>query len=255
MVAAGERRVALVTGASRGIGAAIGRRLAAEGMAVALNSHPDERMVTLAKQVAEDIVDAGGTALVIPADVAEPADVQFLFEECERELGRVGTLVLNAAATVRRSWTEIGPEEWDRIIGVNLRGAFLCSQRAFRSAEVRDGCIVTVSSVLARTGAPSALHYGTSKAGVIGFTRSLARELGPRGIRVNCVVPGAIRTEEEEESFADRAQTDRAALRHQVIGRRGTADDVAGVVSFLAGPDSRFMTGQAVGVDGGWTLT
>jgi len=116
------------------------------------------------------------------------------------------------------------------------------------------GSVVTISSVLAQIGAPNSLAYGTTKAGLIGFTRSLARELGPRGVRVNCVMPGAIRTEEELESFPDQVAVEKEVLQHQILQRRGTADDVAGVVSFLVGPDSAFMTGQTVCVDGGWVM-
>ncbi|MFJ8811860.1 SDR family NAD(P)-dependent oxidoreductase [Amycolatopsis thermoflava] len=245
--------VALVTGASRGIGAATARRLAVDGMAVVVNSFPSEPMISLAKQVAEEVQEAGGQALVLPADVTDPGQVEAMFDQCEAEFGPVATLVLNAASTVRHSWTEISLREWNEILAVNLTAGFLCCRRAFRGRLPRAASVVVVSSVLAETGAPNALHYGTTKAGLLGFTRSLARELGPSGVRVNCLLPGAIKTEEERESF-DEQELDRAVLEHQILQRRGVPEDVANVVSFLAGADSSFLTGQAIRVDAGWTM-
>jgi 3-oxoacyl-[acyl-carrier protein] reductase len=250
-----DKQVAMVTGASRGIGAATARRLARDGMAVAINSHPDERMVAAAEGVAAGIRDAGGSAGVYVADVSDAAAVETMFGRCEAELGRVGVLVSNAAVTRRADWNEITEADWDSIMAVNLRGAFLCSRRAFGENPAEGGAIVTVSSVLARVGAADSVPYATTKAGLIGFTRSMARALGPVGVRVNSVMPGAIRTEEELEAFPDQEEFGRAALARQALQRRGVADDIAGVVSFLAGPDSTFMTGQTVCVDGGWVLS
>ncbi|MTD58722.1 SDR family NAD(P)-dependent oxidoreductase [Amycolatopsis pithecellobii] len=248
-------RVALVTGASRGIGAASARRLARDGLAVAINSHPDGGMVAQAKEVAEDIRSGGGVAAVFAADITDAGAVEDMFTDCEQQLGPVGALVLNAAATGRLPWDEITEDAWDRVSAVNLKGAFLCSRRAFGGVRGRDGgAVVTVSSVLAKLGAPQSLHYTTTKAGILGFTRALARELGPRGIRVNSVMPGAIQTEEELESFPDQEEARRKTLRNQMLQRRGLAEDIAGAVSFLLGPDSGFITGQTICVDGGWVL-
>jgi NAD(P)-dependent dehydrogenase (short-subunit alcohol dehydrogenase family) len=248
-------QVALVTGASRGIGAATARRLARDGWAVAINSHPDERMVALAEQVAAGIRDEGGTAAVYAADVSESAAVDAMFDRCEAELGRVGVLVNNAMVTRRAPWHEITEDDWDHIMGVNLRGAFLCTRRAFGDDPVEGGAIVTVSSVLARVGKADSVPYATTKAGLIGFTRSMARALGPSGVRVNAVMPGAIRTEEEIETTPDPEVARRDAFAVQALRRRGVADDIAGVIGFLAGPDSAFMTGQTLCVDGGWVLS
>lgn len=248
-----DERVALVTGASRGIGAAIARRLASDGMAVAINSHPDEAMLALAKHVAADIEHEGGRAGVFAADISDAHAVDVMFSRCEEQFGPVTALVLNAATTSRQPWHEITEDEWDRTSAVNLKGAFLCCRRAFGTAEPTSGSsIVAISSVLAKLGAPNSLHYATTKAGILGFTRSLARELGRRGIRVNCVLPGAIQTEEEVEAFPDQESVHRFAFSQQMLQHRGQADDVAAAVSFLLGQDSRFITGQAVCVDGGW---
>ncbi|GAB2819839.1 3-oxoacyl-[acyl-carrier-protein] reductase [Actinoallomurus bryophytorum] len=248
------KQVALVTGASRGIGAATARRLARDGMAVAINSRPEERMVALAEQVAAEIRDEGGTAAVYAADVSEAGAVDAMVGRCEAELGRVGVLVNNAMVTRRAPWNEITVDDWDRIMGVNLRGAFLCSRRAFAD-PIEGGAIVTVSSVLARVGKADSVPYATTKAGLLGFTRSMARALGPAGVRVNAVMPGAIRTEEEIETTPDPEEAERNAFAVQSLRRRGVAEDIAGVVSFLAGPDSSFMSGQTVCVDGGWVLS
>ncbi|GAA4488341.1 3-oxoacyl-[acyl-carrier-protein] reductase [Actinoallomurus oryzae] len=247
-------RVALVTGASRGIGAATARRLARDGMAVAINSHPEERMVAMADRVAAGIRDEGGRAAVYVADIGEAGAVEAMFGRCEEELGRVGVLVTNAAVTRRTEWTDLTEADWDRILGVNLTGAWLCARRAFGEPPAEGGAIITVSSVLARVGAADSVPYATTKAGLLGFTRSMARALGPAGVRVNSVMPGAIRTEEELEAYPDQEAMEREALSRQALQRRGLAEDIANVVSFLAGPDSAFMTGQTVCVDGGWVL-
>jgi NAD(P)-dependent dehydrogenase (short-subunit alcohol dehydrogenase family) len=249
-------RVALITGASRGIGAAAARRLACDGFAVAINTHPDPLMRAAANQVADQIRADGGTAAVYPADISDAVDVDRLFTACEANLGAVSALVLNAALDRRVPWREISEPEWDEYMAVNLKGAFLCSKRAFGAHRAgRGGVIVTISSVLAKTGAASSLHYATTKAGLIGFTRSLARELGPAGIRVNCVVPGAIKTEAEETvNQSSGPVIDARVLQRQVLQRRGRPADIAGAVSFLVSEDSSFMTGQSICVDGGWLL-
>lgn len=247
--------VALVTGASRGIGAAIARRLAADGMAVAVNSHPDEPRVLAAKNIVADLRQAGHRAAVYPADISAADDVDAMFSQCEDELGRVVALVLNAAATGRATWSDLTEGEWDRLSAVNLKSAFLCCRRAFGPENSdSDGRIVTVSSIQADIGVPGSLHYNTTKAGIIGFTRSLARELGERGVRVNCVMPGAIRTEAELEMFPDQREAERVVFSKQCLHRRGLPDDIAGAVSFLLGPDSAFITGQTLCVDGGWVF-
>lgn len=247
-------KVALVTGASRGIGAAVARRLGADGFSVAVNSFPDDKMLEAADEVVAEIWNAGGRAMVVAADISQAASVEEMFDRCEAELGRVNALVLNAAASGRRTWSEITEEEWDRISAVNLKGAFLCCKRAFGDNPPAGAAVVTVSSVQAKLGVAEALPYVTTKAGVLGFTRSLARALGPAGVRVNAVMPGAIRTEAELEAFPDQAEVEKIVYGLQSLQRRGTGEDIAGAVSFLVGPDSLFITGQTLCVDGGWVL-
>lgn len=245
--------VALITGASRGIGAAIACRLASDGMSVAINSHPDETKMLEAKNVVAEIKGSGQRAAMYVADISRAGDVDAMFTRCESELGPVTALVLNAGATCRSPWHEITESAWDRTTAVNLKGAFLCCRRAFPTGTSGGG-IVTVSSIQADLGTPHSLAYNTTKAGLIGFTRSLARELGPRGIRVNCVMPGAIRTEAEQEEFRDERTVKRVVLKQQCLRRRGEPEDIAAAVSFLLGSDSQFVTGQTLCVDGGWVL-
>lgn len=249
------RPVALVTGASRGIGAACARRLARDGMAVALNSSPQPAMVEASRQVASAIRATGGGSRVYPADVSDAAAVDAMVGQCEEELGYVSALVLNAAVSGKAQWNDLTDEDWERVLAVNLKGAFRCVRRCFGTTVPADGgAVVTMSSVLAVIGAADKLHYATTKAGLLGFTRSLARALGPRGVRVNCVMPGAIRTEQELESFPDQKALDRVVVGRQALLRRGVADDIASAVSFLVGPDSTFVTGQTLCVDGGWMM-
>jgi 3-oxoacyl-[acyl-carrier protein] reductase len=229
--------------------------LAADGFAVAINTDLDVKMTAAAEVVARDVRNNGGRAVVLAGDVSSASSVEHLFGTCEAEFGPVDALILNAAARTRGPWTQVAEAEWDHVSAVNLKGAFLCAHRAFgRSESPSYGAIVTISSVQAEIGAAGVLPYATTKAGLIGFTRSLARELGARGVRVNCVMPGAIQTEEELESFPDQEAVRRKLMSLQSLQRRGLAEDVAGAVSFLVGPDSRFITGQTLCVDGGWVM-
>jgi 3-oxoacyl-[acyl-carrier protein] reductase len=171
-----------------------------------------------------------------------------------RELGAIGVLVANAAATGRLSWEEIDGREWDRVMDVNVTGTLLCSQAVYPSMRAaRQGKIITVSSVMVELGAERALHYVTSKAALIGFTRALAREVGREGICVNCVMPGAIRTQSEEELFPGQSEHIAEEQRkRQSIPGRGGPQDVTGAFVFLASSESDFVTGQVLVVDGGW---
>lgn len=247
-------RVALITGASRGIGAAVAAGMAREGADVALNHLPDPEMRRLAEQAAKEIDADGGNAMSVAADISDPDAVERMVAQVAHALGPPDVLVLNAAASDgRRPWDEITVDVWDRISAVNLRGAFLCARAVHPAMRARgDGRIITVSSVMAQLGAAGALHYVTTKAGVVGFTRALAREVGPDGITVNCVVPGAIRTEQELEEFPDQEGLRRRAVARQSVPRRGVPADLVSTFVYLASADSAFVTGQVINVDGGW---
>lgn len=248
-----EGKVALVTGASRGIGAAVARRFASEGAAVAINHLPGGGMEELAHQVVDELVADGHRAMTVAADVSHESQVADMVDRVRAEFGDTDVLVTNAAYSERSNWAGIDIEQWDRTFAVNARGAFLCA-RAVQEGMARrgSGVIITVSSVMAHLGMVGSLAYVSSKAAIIGFTRALAREAGPDGIRVNCVMPGAIRTEHEIELGVDLGAAERSAAERQSLPRKGYADDLTGTFAYLASDDSAFVTGQVIAVDGGW---
>jgi 3-oxoacyl-[acyl-carrier protein] reductase len=196
----------------------------------------------------------GDRAIACRADVSDQAAVQRMVADTEAALGPVSILVANAAASERLDWTDITEEAWDRIMAVNVTGTLFCAQAVYPAMRrAGRGKIITLSSVMVELGGVRALHYVTSKAALIGFTRALAREVGQYGICVNSVMPGAIKTESEEELYP--GTSDAIAERQaevQSIPRRGVADDLAGTFLFLGSRDSDFITGQVIPVEGGW---
>jgi 3-oxoacyl-[acyl-carrier protein] reductase len=246
-------RVAVITGASRGIGAAVARRFAAEGATAFVTYHPSPQMRQLAHAVAQDITGGGGRAHAVPLDVASPASVAEAFRTIREQTGPVDVLVNNAAQTLRKPWEAIEPAEWDSVMDVNVRGALLCCQATYADMAARQrGVYLMVGSVEAALGRAGGLAYVTSKAALVGFTRSLAREAGPKHVRANLVMLGAVRTEAEIESDPDGSATgNRLTGRQSLPGRLGP-DDIAGTFAFLASDDSAYITGQVLNVDGGW---
>ncbi|WP_162606175.1 SDR family NAD(P)-dependent oxidoreductase [Jiangella asiatica] len=246
-------RAALVTGASRGIGAAVARAFAAEGAAVAIAHEPHPEMATLAEKLAAELRGTDATAVALGADLADSDAVDALVAAARQEVGRLDVVVANAAATSRTPWREIGVDDWGRVMDVNLRATWLLARAAHPDlAAGGHGSIITVTSVMVATGQAGSLHYTSSKAGIVGLTRALAREVGPDGVRVNAVMPGAIRTEREEELVPDADEAFAAVTAVQALKRRGTAADLVGTFVFLASDDSSFITGQVINVDGGW---
>lgn len=246
-------RVALVTGGSRGIGAAICRALAADGCAVAVNYR---RRADDARAVVDSIVGAGGRAVALAGDVSDAAAVDRLVADATETLGPVTILVNNAALTdAHKPWTQIDEAEWDRVMAVNLKSCFLCFRACYPAMrEAGWGRVVNISSVTFHLGRPHLVHYVASKAGMIGFTRSLAREVGTDGITVNAVTPGAIQTESELELFPDQEGIAAWLLPEQAVKRRGTPQDVAAAVAWLASDAAAFVSGQTINVDGGWAM-
>ncbi|MCY4517819.1 MAG: SDR family oxidoreductase [Acidimicrobiaceae bacterium] len=249
-----DDRVALVTGASRGIGAAAAEAFAAEGASVVINTIPDERMEAMASEVVSRITDAGGAAITVAADVTMPEEVEAMVTEARSAFGDIDVLVTNAAYARRSPWNEISVEQWDQTLAVNLRGAFVCAKAVHPGMLRRGrGSIITVTSVMVDLGMAGALDYVASKGGVIGFTRALAREVGPDGVRVNSVMPGAIRTEYEVETETETEEELAERLAElQSLPQRGYARDLAATFVYLACDDSAFVTGQVIPVDGGW---
>lgn len=250
-----DNKVAIVTGASRSIGAAIAKRFAREGAQVVVNyfGHAE-----LAEQVVDDIQRDGGTVFAFQADVSQEEQVRRMVEETVKRYGTVDVLVNNAAIDPRQSWEQITADDWDHVSGVNVRSQFLCAQAVLPYMRDKQyGKIINVSSVTFFTGQKGYIHYVASKGAIIGLTRSLAREVGAFNVNVNCITPGAILTETEAEKMSP-GMTE-ASLREvmaglQAIPRRGTAKDLEGAFLFLASEDSDFVTGQTLNVDGGWMM-
>lgn len=234
-------RTALVTGGSRGIGRAIVERLTAEGARVVFGYHR-------ARDAAQEVAAATG-AHPVQADVADAAQVAELFTTAERAVGELDVLVANAAVWLPHARIgEASEETYDRVMAVNTKGTFLALQHA--STRLRDGGrVITMSSIAARRPTPGNAVYAASKAAVEQFTAVAAQELGQRRITVNCVAPGATDTELLRQSLPPRL-VERAA-RNTVLGRLGTGEDIAGIVAFLAGPDSGWITGQTIPATGG----
>ena len=230
-----------MTGGSRGIGAAISRELARAGARVALNYRSGgEAADTLAREI-------GGVAL--QADVADPAEAQALVEWVEAELGDLDILVNNAGITRDTLIARMSDEDWDAVLDTNLRGVFnTCRAVSRKMLKRRAGAIVNLSSVVGLHGNPGQTNYAASKAGIIGFTKALARELGSRGVRVNALAPGYIETELTD---ALPAEVKQAILANTPLGRLGRPEDVAACVRFLCSAEAGFVTGEVMLVDGG----
>ena len=245
-----DGRVAFVTGAGGGLGEGICTSLAAAGAAVACADVVTGRAEKIARQVAE----AGGHSVALHADVADRASVEGAVARTVAELGGVDILVNNAAIYPRRAWTEITEEEWDRVLAVNLKAYFLCARACYPSMKERGrGHIVNVSSVTFLIGFEMLLDYVSSKGGIVGFTRALAHEVGPDGIAVNAIAPGAFPTD-AEKIHPDPEGYNQWALDQQCIKRRGTPQDIGSLVVFLSSDASEFITGQTIAIDGGWAM-
>lgn len=237
-------RVAFVTGASRGIGKAIALRLAAEGAAVAACARSEN-----ARPVADEIVAAGGAAQALSVDVTDAGSLQEGVRAALDRFERIDILVNNAGIVRDQLLMRMKPEEWDAVIATNLTAAFTCTQAVLRPMlKQRRGRVISVGSVVGQSGNPGQANYAASKAGLIGFSKALAREVAARGITVNVVAPGFIET--DMTARLDAAARD--TLAGQIpAGRLGRPEDVAAAVAFLASDEASYITGQIVGVNGG----
>jgi 3-oxoacyl-[acyl-carrier protein] reductase len=247
-------RTALITGASRGIGAAVARAFATEGANVVLAHEPTPAMAALAEQLAEELRSTGAQAVAVEGDLADPTGPAEVVAGARAAFGQVNILVANAAASGRSPYQDISVAQWDLVHAVNTRGTWLLARAVRDDLIATRGCIINLTSVMVRTGQPWAVHYTASKAAILGMTRALARELGPHYVRVNAVMPGAIRTENEVELEGDPAVVAAEILPLQSIPRRGLAEDLTGAFVFLASDDASFITGQVINVDGGWVM-
>jgi 3-oxoacyl-[acyl-carrier protein] reductase len=243
-----EGKVAVVTGASKGIGASIARHLAAEGAAVVVDyvsSRAD------AERVVAEITRAGGRAIAVQADVARPADVTRLFAEAVNAFGRVDVLVNNAGVYEFRPLGDITEEHFHKLFDLNVLGLLLASREAVRHFGIEGGSIVNISSIASTLSPADASVYSGTKAAVDAVTRSLAKELGPRNIRVNAVNPGMVETEGVHAAGLDQSDFRKQVEAKTPLGRIGQPRDVAPTVVFLASEDSGWMTGESLVIAGG----
>ncbi len=245
-----DGRVAIVTGGGGGLGADMCRALADAGAAVAVVGRTQETIDAVRDRVRE----AGGTAISVLADVSRKDSIDAMAETVARELGGIDVLVNNAAIYPRRAWTEIAEEEWDAVFATNLKGFFLCARACYPSMVERGhGRIINLSSITAYGGWSMLLSYVSTKGGIISFTRALARELGPEGITVNAISPGAFPTD-AEKIHPDPEGYNAFVLERQALKRRGTPEDIGNLAVFLASDASSFITGQQFQIDGGWVM-
>jgi 3-oxoacyl-[acyl-carrier protein] reductase len=242
-------RVAVVTGGGRGIGRAIAARLAGEGAELAISYRSDD---AAAEESAEEVRRAGVRCELFKGDISSPGDVEALFKGVSDAFGRVDILINNAGTTRDSLIVRMKEEEFDEVLRTNLKGTYLCTRGALRPmVRARWGRIVNVSSVVGLVGNAGQANYAASKAGIIGFTKSVAREVALRGITVNAVAPGYVET----ELTGSLPENVKEQIREQVpMGRFGSVEEVAEVVAFLVGEGAGYVTGQTVAVDGGMTM-
>lgn len=244
-----DGRVALVTGASRGIGRGIALRLAHDGAAVAVNYRTDK---DAADRVLAEIAGGGGRAIAVSGDVAVAADISSMMDRVIKDLGGIHILVNNAGVAADMLTVRLSEQDWDRVLDTDLKGAFLTTKAALRPMmRQRWGRIINIASVVAYTGNAGQASYAAAKAGLVGLTKSVAREVATRGITANAVAPGLIDTEMTERLPEE--------IRNWMLGqipmeKPGMAEDVAAAVAFLAGDEAGYITGQVLNVDGGMVM-
>ncbi len=242
-------KVAVVTGASKGIGAAIAKHLAAEGASVVVNYASSK---IGADKIVAEITSAGGKAVAIRADVAKKADIERLFVETKKAFGRLDILVNNAGIYEFSPLEGITEEHFHKQFNLNVLGLILVSQAALKLFDSAGGSIINTSSVVSTIGFPNASVYGGTKGAVDAITRSLATELGPRGIRVNAIRPGMVETEGTHAAGIAGSDTQAQVKAQTPLGRTGQPQDIAGAAAFLASPDSSWITGETLVISGGY---
>jgi 3-oxoacyl-[acyl-carrier protein] reductase len=242
-----QGKVAIVTGASRGIGRAIALALATEGAHVAVNYASSS---TAADTVVNEIRELGGQAIALPADVSQNEQVEQLFNQTLEKWGRLDVLVNNAGITRDTLLLRMKLEDWQAVINLNLTGVFLCTKAATKTMlKQRSGRIINIASVAGQMGNPGQANYSAAKAGVIGFTKTVAKELASRGITVNAIAPGFITTDMTHDVQSDEI------LKFIPLARFGQPDEVAGLARFLAAdPAAAYITGQVINIDGGMVM-
>ena len=240
--------VALVTGGARGIGKAICRVLANDGFKIAVNYNNSEKEAITLKNELSTITDVE----IFKCDVSDSIAVKKMFTEISKTLGNVNVLVNNAGVAEQVLFTDITDEMWQRMINTNLSSAFYCSREALKNTiSEKNGVIINIASMWGEVGASMEVHYSTAKAGLIGMTKALAKEVGLSGVRVNAVSPGVVLTD-MMNSFSE---SDKENLKEETpLNTLGTPDDIAEAVSFLVSDKARFITGQVLSVNGGFVI-
>ncbi len=243
-----DGKVAVVTGASKGIGAEVAKQLAAEGASVVVNYASS---MAAADKVVADIAGKGGKAVAIQADVAKPDDIRRLFAEAAKAFGRLDILINNAGVYDFAPLQEITPEHYHRQFNLNVLGLILATQEAVKRFGPQGGSVVNISSLVSKLGLPGSTVYSATKAAVDSITRTLSAELGPRKVRVNAVNPGMVVT---EGNYTAKEGSDfRKAVEEKTpLGRIGQVDDIAPAVVFLASDDAKWITGETLFIAGGY---
>ena len=244
-----SNKVAVVTGASKGIGAEIARSLAAEGAAVVVNYASSAGS---AERVVEAIKSAGGRAVAVQGDVSKPEDIRRLFDETKRTFGRLDVLINNAGVYNFAPLEQITPEHFHKQFDLNVLGLLLATQEAVKHFGDTGGSVVNISSIVAKVSVPSAAVYSATKAAVDAVTRTLAAELGPRRVRVNSVNPGMVITEGNAMAADPEDAFRKQYVAGAPLGRVGGVDDIAPAVVFLASDDSKWITGESLYITGGY---
>jgi 3-oxoacyl-[acyl-carrier protein] reductase len=242
-------KVAVVTGASKGIGAAIAKQFAAEGAAVVVNYSASKDG---AERVVSDITDRGGRAISVKANLAKKADIDQLFAETKKAFGQIDILVNNAGVYEFSPVQDITEEHFRKQFDLNVLGLTLATQAAVKQFNPAGGSIINISSVVSTLGVPAAAVYSGTKGAVDAITRSLAKELGPRGIRVNAINPGMVETEGVRAAGIAESDMRKQVEAQTPLGRIGQPQDIATVAVFFASPDSAWVTGETLTVAGGY---
>jgi 3-oxoacyl-[acyl-carrier protein] reductase len=243
-----DGKVAVVTGASKGIGAAIAKQLGAEGASVVVNYSSSKGN---ADKIVTEITSAGGKAVAVQGDIAKKADIERLFAEAKRAFGRLDILVNNAGIYEFEPLENVSEEHFHRQFNLNVLGLILAAQAAAKSFDSAGGNIINISSVVSTVGFPNSSVYSGTKGAVDAITRSLAKELGPRGIRVNAINPGMVETEGTHSSGITESEMRKQVEAHTPLGRIGQPRDIAGAAVFLASTDSSWITGETFVISGG----
>lgn len=247
-----NNKIALVTGGLKGIGRATVLELARNGADIALNYRSSERNDVLADELVKEIEGLGRKVLRVVGDVSKEEDVENIFKTIKKEFGRLDILVNNAGITRDQLILRMKTEDFDAVINTNLRGTYLCMKQASRlMMKQKYGRIVSLASVVGVIGNAGQVNYAASKAGIIGMTMSLARELGPRGVTVNAVAPGFIQTDMTDVLSEEVKEGLKASIP---LGTLGEVSDVAKTICFLASDDAKYITGQTIHVDGGMAM-